>query len=140
MAFTTRISWHGEEFKGKLRKEMELRLATAGEMLAGRARKLISKPYPPASEKGNPPHTRRYQQGLLGSVFSELHSDDLTCVVGTTMIHGLYLELGPLDRKWLGPALDQMQSTIQRILTAPMPEGATGGESEGDSEGEGESE
>lgn len=146
-----RFIWFGQQFSEELRKEITLRLQVACEVVAGNARKLIRIPWRQkfkgrrsldpktgkyvkgrdsivhiASKPGEPPRTRRYQQGLLGSVFHEVNPVLLRGIVGTPMKHGLYLELGTRRMKarpWLKPALNMSLERIRRIAEKKMPNG-----------------
>lgn len=146
-----RLIWLGAQFNAELRKEIVLRLRLASEVVAGNARKLIRVPWRrklkgsrtrdantgrfvkggsriiyEASKPGEPPRTRRYQQGLLGSVFYDVNPILLRSRIGSPMKHGLYLELGTRRMKarpWLKPALNMSLERIKRIATRRLPGG-----------------
>lgn len=74
-------------------------LGTAGAMLTAEVKRLISHPYPPASQPSEPPHRRRGEDegGLLGSYDYAIEGDD-TVVVGSSGANPpelpIYLEMG----------------------------------------------
>lgn len=117
------LVWYGEQVKARLRQEMADRIEVACQIVEGEAKSLIKDAYPPASEPGEPPHSRRFNQGLLGSVFHQVDPKRLRGIIGTNMIHGLFLEIGTLTmaaRPWLSRALNNMLSRVTAILTKPM--------------------
>lgn len=115
--------WYGEQVKDRLHREIVDRLETACQLVEGDAKSLIKEPYPPASEPGEPPHSRRFTQGLLGSVFHQVDPKRQRGIVGTSMKHGLFLEIGTRTmrpRRWLTVAFSRLRSRVTAILTKPI--------------------
>lgn len=78
-------------------------LGTAGAMLTAEVKRLISHPYPPASQPSEPPHRRRGEDGgLLASYDYWMEGDD-TVAVGS---HGTDPEMLP---EWLEFGTEKME-------------------------------
>lgn len=78
-------------------------LGVAGAMLTAEVKRLLSQPYPPASQPSEPPHQRRGEDGgLLGSYDYAIEGDD-TVAVGSggadPELQPVFLEMGTSKMK-----------------------------------------
>lgn len=117
------IEWNGDQFMELLLREMQKRLAVAGEAIRAAAVKSLRRTkYPPASMPGAVPAWRTGH--LFRSVFSDPNPSELAVRVGTPVRYALYLELGTSKmaaRPWLRPALMESEKRIISIMTKPLP-------------------
>lgn len=108
---------------GKLEKEMvaagKVGLERAAIFLEGKLKELLSEPYPPVSEPGEPPHRR--SGDLRAFVSHEARNGGMVQRVGTPFRYGFFLEFGVPDhnlkpRPWLRAGLAQNEEPMRRIV------------------------
>jgi HK97 gp10 family phage protein len=111
------ITWHGNEFWEKNRKDLGDRLERAAIYLENEIKKSVSDKSPPVSDPGNPPNVDTGE--LRRSITHEVDRDNLVARVGTNKIYGRYLEMGTdkmQPRPFLAPALESCKGAITEIL------------------------
>jgi HK97 gp10 family phage protein len=129
---SSKINWHGDAAKAKIRAEMGRRIRAASIIVQNRAKVLLStagtgkvkgKRVGPVahSAPGEPP---RKQTGTLrASVTYEIDDARMAGRVGTNIRYGRHLELGTSKmaaRPWLRRALAESRSHIEAIFARPM--------------------
>jgi len=139
------IAWHGERMQKIMAAKFKTRLRVASQLVKDQTKRNLSVPvlkYKGAfgtmeqdPKTGKMRRVRRTQvlkesrsrrgefpradtTRLMKDVFNEVISDT-QAVVGTTLDYGLILETR-MNRSFLRRTLQEMQSTVQRILTAKM--------------------
>ncbi len=123
-ALTAKFSARMSEVRGAAGIGGRAALLAAGDMLTKEVKRLISHPYPPASQPSEPPHQRRGEDGgLLASYGYKLEGDD-TVVVGSggadPEMLPVFLEFGTVKMKprpHLRPAVaNMMQGRVLQEL------------------------
>jgi hypothetical protein len=105
------------KFKADIHREMGRRLNRSGVEVVDKVREAISKPYPPASSPGNPPHRRT--GALWRSIFATEGNDRVT--VAASEPHGEYLQRGTrrmAARPFLDLGFVKSIPGVRRIMTA----------------------
>lgn len=114
-----RKSWDARKLKLSARKEAASRLSLAAQYIRAYIVRSISKPYPPASSPGEPPHARSGR--LRGSVVAPpVSPNELVARVGATVEYAPLLEKGTKKmsaRPFFGPALRATRNAVIGILT-----------------------
>lgn len=113
------LKWYEVEFEREIRAEMAQRLRQAAILVRDSARKKV--------RKSKEPHTFRgevYQPGSLRkSISYRVNSRELKARIGTSLVYGIFQELGPVTSKkrweytpYLRPAYHESESQIKDIL------------------------
>lgn len=113
------LKWYEVELEREIRAETAKRLRQAAILVRDSARKKV--------RKSKEPHTFRgevYQPGSLEkSISYRVNSRELKARIGTSLVYGIFQELGPVTAKkrwgftpYLRPAFHENESQIKDIL------------------------
>lgn len=113
------LKWYEVELEREIRAETAKRLRQAAILVRDSARKKV--------RKSKEPHTFRgevYQPGSLRkSISYRVNSRELKARIGTSLVYGIFQELGPVTSKkrwgftpYLRPAFHENESQIKDIL------------------------
>lgn len=116
-------NWRGRELTQQLRKEIEGRLAEAGEVVASKVRRNISTSSR-SQGRSNPAGMPHADTGRLrNSVTYEVDKQALTVKIGTNVEYAPFLELGTLhmdERPFLIPTAEDMRDDVRDIFKRPF--------------------
>jgi Bacteriophage HK97-gp10, putative tail-component len=113
----TKFSWFGEQYKAKVHDEQRKRFEIAIRELRNSVIRRLGVKYPPASERGEPPHLRTGE--LRRSISTEVveEGDKIIARCGTNKSYAKYLELDQyLGRSFLASTLDQEWARLRDII------------------------
>jgi hypothetical protein len=117
------MKWHGPAVIASVRAEMNKRLAHAGEFLRSRIAEGLSLPSRPPGRPSLPGEKPHADTGKLRqSIFYDVDKSKLTCIVGTPLKYGAYLELGTSrmePRVYLLRTFAANHSRLKAIMAAP---------------------
>ena len=112
------VKWYAPAIYAKVQKEEKTRMNRAVRHVRNAVIRRIGVKYPPASERGTPPHLRTGY--LRNSISTEVVDEGGQIVgrVGTNARYAKYLELPEyLDRSFLLSTVEQEQGAVANILT-----------------------
>ena len=123
MVQRARLVWKGPQFTAQLKEAVQEGMEKSARKLRDLCRDAVSKPYPPASTPGEPPHLRT---GTGRS--SIMHADSPRKQESYVFVtdegrHMIFLENGTAriaPRPWLKPTFAKNKKRLRAIMEAPI--------------------
>ncbi len=111
------LTWRGDEIMARLRRQQAERAERALRHVVGVMKEVVSIPYPPASQPGEPPRMR--SGDLLISIDYEWDAATLSGRVVATAPYATFLEFGTdkmAPRPFFTSTIDAEKPTMRNII------------------------